>query len=134
MGEDRFTSVFKPERMAAMFPPDRADQFFEALLGDRDEGAYDIALVYNGAREDELHFAFQLTERPGKCLSCSLTYGLPHVFSRHPIIDIASVVRDIDQMLDGQGRCGPWRVEATREASRQMHVIPLIISLQPDNP
>ncbi len=134
MGEDRFTSIFNPEMMAAMFPPDRADQFFEALLGDRDEGAYDIALVYNGARENALHFAFQLTERPGKCLSCSLTYGLPHVFSRHPIIDIASVVREIDQMLDGHGHCGQWRVEATREISRQMHVIPLIISLQPDNP
>jgi hypothetical protein len=116
-----------------MFPPERADQFFEALLGDRDEGAYDIALMYTGVRKDELHFAFQLTERPGKCLSCSLTYGLPHVFSRHPIIDIASVVRDIDQMLDGQGRCGPWRVEATRETSRQVHLIPLIISVQPDN-
>ncbi len=134
MGDDRFTSIFKPEKMASMFPPDRADQFFEALLGDPDEGAYDIALVFSGAREDELHFAFQLTERPGKCLSCSLTYGLPHVFSRHPVIDIAAVVRKIDEMLDGHGRCGQWRVEATREASRQMHVIPLIIGLQPDNP
>jgi hypothetical protein len=114
-----------------MFPPDRADSFFEALLGDCSEGAYDIALHYAGMRGEELHFEFQLKERPGKCLSCSLTYGLPHVFSRHPIIDIPAVVQDIDQVLDGQGRCGPWRVEPTREANRQMHVIPLIISLQP---
>ncbi len=134
MGQDRFTSIFKPEKMAALFPPDRADQFFEALLGDCDEGAYDIALVYSGAQKDELHFAFQLTERPGKCLSCSLTYGLPHVFSRHPVIDIAAVVRKIDEMLDGHDKCGQWRVEATREAGRQMHVIPLIIRLRPDNP
>ena len=133
MGADHFTSVFTSEKLTAMFPPDRADQFFEALLGDCSEGAYDIALQYAGLQDDELHFEFQLKERPGKCLSCSLTYGLPHVFSRHRVIDIPSVVQDIDQMLDIQGRCGPWRVASTREAGRQLHVIPLIISLQPDN-
>jgi hypothetical protein len=131
MGADQFTSLFTPDKLAAMFPPDRADAFFEALLGDRAEGAYDIALQYTGARDGELHFAFELKERPGKCLSCSLTYGLPHVFSRHPIIDIPSVVKEIDQMLNGQGRCGTWRVESTREASRQLHVIPLIIDWLP---
>ena len=132
MNSDRFASIFTPDKLTAIFPPDRADQFFEALLGDCSEGAYDIALHYAGARGDELHFEFQLKERPGKCLSCSLTYGLPHVFSRHPIIAIPSVVKGIDQMLDSQGRCGAWRVESTREASRQLHIIPLIISLQPD--
>ncbi len=130
MGADRFASVFTADKLAAMFPPDRADQFFDALLGDCSEGAYDIALHYAGTRSDELHFEFQLKQRPGKCLSCSLTYGLPHVFSRHPIIDIPSVVKNIDQLLDGQGRCGEWRVESTREANRQLHVIPLIVSLQ----
>lgn len=131
MGADRFASVFTAEKLAAIFSPDRADSFFEALLGDCSEGAYDIALHYAGMHGDELHFEFQLKERPGKCLSCSLTYGLPHVFSRHPIIDIPAVVKNIDQLLDGQGRCGSWRVESTREANRQVHVIPLIISLQP---
>ena len=129
MGADRFATVFTAEKLAMLFPPDRADQFFEALLGDCNEGAYDIALHYAGVQDDQLHFEFQLKERPGKCLSCSLTYGLPHVFSRHPIIDIPSVVKDIDHLLDGQCRCGDWRVEATREANRQTHVIPLIIRL-----
>ncbi len=132
MSADRFTSIFTSDKLTTMFPPDRADQFFDALLGDSSEGAYDIALHYAGSRDDELHFEFQLKERPGKCLSCSLTYGLPHVFSRHPVIDIPSVIQGIDQMLDGQGRCGQWRVESTREAGRQLHVIPLIISLQSD--
>ncbi len=132
MSADRFTSIFTSDKLTTMFPPDRADQFFDALLGDSSEGAYDIALHYAGSRDDELHFEFQLKERPGKCLSCSLTYGLPHVFSRHPIIDIPSVIKGIDQMLDSQARCGQWRVESTQEAGRQMHVIPLIISLQPD--
>ena len=132
MDADRFTSIFTSDKLTAMFPPDRADQFFDALLGDSSEGAYDIALHYAGSRDGELHFEFQLKERPGKCLSCSLTYGLPHVFSRHPIIDIPSVIKGIDQMLDSQARCGQWRVESTREAGRQLHVIPLIISLQPD--
>lgn len=133
MGADRFASVFTAEKLSAIFPSDRADRFFEALLGDCDEGAYDIALYFAGTWDNELHFEFQLKERPGKCLSCSLTYGLPHVFSRHPIIDIPSVVKAIDQLLDGQGRCGAWRVEATREASRQQHVIPLIIDMPSDN-
>ena len=132
MNSDRFTSIFTPDKLTAIFPPDRADLFFDALLGDCSEGAYDIALDYVGARDDELHFEFQLKERPGKCLSCSLTYGLPHVFSRHPIIGIPSVVKQIDQLIDGQGRCGAWRVESTREANRQLHVIPLVISWQPD--
>ncbi len=132
MVADRFTSIFTSDKLTAMFPPDRADQFFDALLGDSSEGAYDIALHYAGSRDDELHFEFQLKERPGKCLSCSLTYGLPHVFSRHPIIDIPSVIKGIDQMLDGQGLCGDWRVESTREAGAKVHVIPLIIGLQAD--
>ncbi|MBL0712123.1 MAG: pancreas/duodenum homeobox protein 1 [Desulfosarcina sp.] len=130
MGADRFVSIFTPAKMAEVFPPERADQFFEALLGDRDEGAFDIAFHYAGARDDALYFEFQLQERPGKCLSCSLTYGLPHVFSRHPIIDIPSVVQGVDRMLDGHGRCGQWHVKRTRETSRQLHVIPLIINLQ----
>ena len=133
MGADRFSSLFTSDKLAAIFPPDRADQFFDALLGDSSEGAYDIALQYAGVQEDELHFEFQLKERPGKCLSCSLTYGLPHVFSRHPIINISSVVKEIDRMLNGQGRCGDWRVESTREAGRKLHVIPLIVDLQPDD-
>ena len=132
MDADRFSSIFTSDKLAVIFPPDRADRFFDALLGDSREGAYDIALQYAGAREGELHFEFQLKERPGKCLSCSLTYGLPHVFSRHPIINIPTVVKDIDQLLDGQGRCGDWRVDATREAGRKVHVIPLIIDLKPD--
>jgi hypothetical protein len=131
MGADQFASLFTSEKLAAMFPPDRADAFFEALLGDSSEGAYDIAVQYAGATDKELHFEFHLKERPGKCLSCSLTYGLPHVFSRHPIIAIPSFVKDVDQMLDGQGRCGDWRVESTREADRHLHVIPLIIDLLP---
>ena len=132
MVADRFTSIFTSDKLTAIFPPDRADQFFDALLGDSREGAYDIALHYAGSGDDELHFEFQLKERPGKCLSCSLTYGLPHVFSRHPIIDIPSVIKGIDQMLDGQGLCGDWRVESTREAGAKVHVIPLIIGLQAD--
>ena len=130
MNSDRFTSFFTSDKLTTIFPPERADRFFEALLGDCSEGAYDIALHYAGSRGDELHFEFQLRERLGKCLSCSVTYGLPHVFSRHPIIDVPAVVQGIDQILDGQGRCGPWRIESTREVSRQLHVIPLIINLQ----
>jgi hypothetical protein len=96
MGKDPFDTLFTPDRLEGLFPADRADQFFEALFGDASEGAYDIELRYDGFRDNQLQFAFHLTERPGKCLSCSLTYGLPHVFSRHPVIGVAGLVRDID--------------------------------------
>lgn len=129
MGADPYTEIFTAAKLQAIFPDDRADQFFEALLGDPDEGAYDIALHYKGLQERELQFEFQLRQRPGKCLSCSLTYGLPHVFSRHPVIDLTGVVKSIDRLLNGEGRCGEWRVDRTREVARNLHSVPLSIRL-----
>jgi len=117
--------------MADIFPSNRADRFFAALLGDASEGAYDIVLAYAGEAEDQIDFEFQLKQRPGKCLACNLTYGLPEVFMRHPVIDVAGVVRQIgSQMINGQ-RCGEWTLGRTREISRSMHVLPLTVTLTP---
>ena len=60
----------------------RTDEFFEALYGDAAEGPYDILLKFKGENKNTLHFEFQLKQRPGRCLACNLTYGLPVVFSR----------------------------------------------------
>ena len=83
-----FEQLFTQRALRELFPRDRADLFFEGLYGDSSEGAYDINLVFKGQDRDTLEFEFQLEQRPGKCLACNLTYGLPEVFSRHPMIDI----------------------------------------------
>lgn len=88
-----YETLFPQHVLDEIFPSDRADRFFEALLGDASEGAYDIMLTYAGETDDRIDFEFQLKQRPGRCLACNLTYGLPEVFKRHPIIDIAGVVR-----------------------------------------
>ena len=131
MGKEPFETLFTPDRLAGIFPADRADRFFEALFGDAREGAYDIRLEFQGLEGNQLRFLFHLSERPGTCLSCSLTYCLPHVFSRHPVINVAGLVRDIDQMLDGSHRCESWEIGRTIEFDRNNHAVPLTITIDP---
>ncbi|MBI5062556.1 MAG: pancreas/duodenum homeobox protein 1 [Desulfatitalea sp.] len=126
---DTFAELFTADKLQELFPAERADRFFDALLGDPKEGAYDIRLAYDGFREGQLRFSLELHQRPRKCLACNLTYGLPSVFSRHPIIDIQGVVDAIAKLLDGRGRCAGWKLGATLEMSRQLHVVPLLIDL-----
>jgi hypothetical protein len=112
-----------------IFPRSRADKFFDALYGDSSEGAYDIRLVFAKQSGNTLGFEFHLTQRPGKCLACNLTYGLPQVFSRHPIIDVKGVVEKIGQLMNGQAKVVDWKLGSTREISRSLHVIPLTVVL-----
>ena len=63
-----------------IFPPERTDQFFEVLFGGAEEGAYDIVITVRNETEDHVEMAYELHQRPGKCLVCSLTYGLSTVF------------------------------------------------------
>jgi len=130
MSDINFPQIFSQDQLAAIFPTTRADEFFEAIFGDTEDGAYDIALAFKKGAVDELAFEFQLIRRPEKCLACNLTYGLPQVFSRHPIIDVDGIVKKVDHLLNGHARCGNWRLGSTQEISRDLHVIPLVISLQ----
>jgi hypothetical protein len=129
MSQDRFNAIFTPEVMASLFPKERADQFFEALFGDASDGAYDIVLAYKAYEGGSLRFELRMIQRPGKCLGCHLTYGLPEVFSRHPVINMKGLVDEIGKLLDGNGRVGAWQLGATRELSRELHVIPFTVSL-----
>jgi hypothetical protein len=129
MSKEIFSNIFTPEVLAALVPVEKADDFFEALFGDASEGAYDIELAYKAFDRGSLQFELRMIQRPGKCLGCHLTYGLPEVFSRHPVIDIKGLVGEIGKLIDGHGRVGEWRLGATRELSRELHVIPLSISL-----
>ena len=75
--------------LESVFPPERTEAFFDALFGGAEEGAYDIVLVCRSEGEGKAELAFELHQRPGKCLACNLTYGLPQVFQRHPILNVA---------------------------------------------
>jgi len=128
MDEKRLTETFSPKTLSRLFPPGRADSFFDALFGDAEEGAFDIGLIYSGCEGEKLNFELQLRQRPGKCLACHLTRGIPEVFLRHPVIDIGGLVREIGE-LAGTSAEPEWRLGQTREISRELHVVPLTVSL-----
>jgi hypothetical protein len=130
MSTDQFSCLFTQEKLDAIFPPERSNQFFDALFGDPDEGAYDIRLAFKKALDNELHFNLELHQRPGRCLACNLTYGLPKVFERHPIINIGGLVEQINTLMNGHGRCEGWKLDRSQEISRQLHVVPLIIGIE----
>lgn len=124
--------IFTPDVLNELFPDHLSDTFFDALYGDAEEGVYDIRLKFKGHRENRLEFELHLVQRAGKCLNCHLTYGLPSVFSRHPIINIKGLVQNIDKLLDGFALCTDWQLGSTREVSSDLHVIPLIIFFDKD--
>lgn len=128
---DTLTTVFDEQTLLELFPADRANEFFEALFGDADEGAYDIQLSFSDYDEEKgsLHFHLDLHERPGCCLVCNLTYGLPEVFSRHPVINIKGLVADIEKKLDGRAVCREWNLGTTIQKEKSLHSIPLTIQL-----
>jgi hypothetical protein len=124
-----FHAIYTPEVLEQLLPPRLCDDFFEALLGDAKEGAYDIRLAFKGADVQQLNFELELHRRPGKCLVCSLTYGLPKVFTRHPIINLKGLVERITERLEGPTTCRQWKLGRTLEISRDLHVVPLVITL-----
>lgn len=126
----QFNRIFSQDKLDALFPPERTIQFFEALFGDNDEGAYDIRLAFKAEAENRLYFDFELQQRPGRCLACNLTYGLPQVFERHPVINTQGVVDQLCALMNGEARCGQWRLGKSKEISRQLHAVPLIIELE----
>ncbi|MDK9708708.1 MAG: pancreas/duodenum homeobox protein 1 [Desulforhopalus sp.] len=130
MTTDTLKTVFTKEKLAAIFPATRSNDFFEALFGDASEGAYDIELAYRELRGNTLTMELRLHERPGRCLACNLTQGLPQVFSRHPVINVQGIVKDIEGLLGGTYRCLSWSLGYTGQHSRSVHAIPLNIVVE----
>ena len=119
--------VLTQDFLDTLMPPETGNRFFEALYGDVSEGAYDIRLKFLNADEKQIVLAFDLTERPGKCLVCSLTYGLPTVFSRHPLINIKKIVEKIEE----KGFCvKKWHMGETEELNSSNHFIPFYLDLE----
>lgn len=123
--------IFTPATLATLFPPQRSNDFFDALFGDADEGAYDIALSFSGfdSGKQTLSFLLNLHQRPGRCLACNLTHGLPEVFKRHPIINIKGLVAEIDKLLPSGTVCADWQLGHTIQKGRSLHCIPLQVNL-----
>lgn len=130
MDRSAIDSLFTPDVLSRLFPEDRSNDFFDALFGDADEGAYDIRLGYRGISGNNLTLELELHERPGKCLACNLTQGLPTVFSRHPTININGLVDDVNKLLNSQGVCKEWSLGYTEQRSKDVHIIPLNIILE----
>ena len=128
---NNINKIFTKEILEDLLAPQRSDEFFEALYGDADEGAYDISLSFKSydSVQNKLSFELQLYERPGKCLACNLTYGLPQVFSRHPLLNIQGMVEKIITLLGADIKSTGWELGRTRTAAANMHSIPLTIHL-----
>ena len=124
---EQATQIFTREKLDALFPPERSDDFFDALYGDTAEGAYDIRLVFRTAEARTMHFAFELHQRPGKCLACNLTYGLPQVFTRHPIINLKGLAEELSGLLGWKAEELNFQLGKTEEHSSELHLIPLRI-------
>ena len=124
---EKAAQAFTREKLDELFPPERSDDFFDALYGDSAEGAYDIHLVFRAAKAETLHFAFELRQRPGKCLACNLTYGLPQVFSRHPLINLKGLAGELGGLLGWSAEEVHFQLGRTEELSPELHVIPLRI-------
>lgn len=129
MDTSKIDALFTPDALIEMFPKERSNEFFDALFGDASEGAYDIELAYGGTAGNTLTMELRLHERPGCCLACNLTQGLPQVFSRHPIINVKGVVEDVDKLLGDEASCSEWALGYTEQREKAMHVIPLNITL-----
>ena len=127
-----FSRLFSPAVLTRLMPGHKADEFFAALYGGIEEGAFDICLVFKEFEpaDNRLQFELELHERPGKCLACNLTYGLPQVLSRHPVIDLKGIVREIERLLEGRAKCRSWSLGRTTTPSNILHTIPFSITLE----
>ncbi len=123
--------LFTDEFLQELFPRGRDDQFFDALYGGAEEGAFDISLSFISFEPEKgrLILEYRLTERPGKCMACSLTYGLPQVMERHPIIDVQGMVAKIGQRLKNDWVVENWTLGRTTPHAPKVNSIPLMIQL-----
>jgi hypothetical protein len=117
--------IFIQERLLGLFPPERTEDFFEALFGGAEDGAYDIRLNALKTSEQRMDFVFELHQRNGKCLACNLTHGLPQVFTRHPVINVKGLAAQLAELAGWTDSTWTWELGNTEEVSDALHIIPL---------
>ena len=128
MQDHDYHLIFNDDVLLEVFPEDRSDKFFEALYADVDEGAYDINLHFKKKADNKLYFEFHLNQRLDKCLVCSLTYGLPNVFLRHPVIGLKDLSKKIETFLPEKIKCVDYELGNTKQVSNQLHIIQFVIT------
>ena len=127
MNRAKFNQIFTQDFLDQLLPLNLSNQFFEALYGDASEGAYDIRLQFVSASDEQIVLEFNLIQRPGKCMVCSLTYGLPNVFSRHPLININNMIQKIEE----KGvKVKNWYLGDTKEVNTSLHTVPFYLNLE----
>ena len=127
MDRAEFNQIFTQDFLDQLLPLNLSNQFFEALYGDASDGAYDIRLQFVSASDRQIVLEFNLTQRPDKCMVCSLTYGLPNVFSRHPLININNMIKKIEE----KGvKVEKWYLGDTKELNTSLHTIPFYLDLE----
>ncbi len=114
------------EYLDTLFPAERTDEFFEALFGDPEDGAYDIRLVLSRQEEAKIVLNYELHVREGECLACNLTSGLPLVFAKHPILAVEKTVEQIKEKMAWDS--ANFEIGKTNQFSSELHFIPLIIT------
>lgn len=119
------------EKVTALFPEGKDNEFFDAFYGGAEDGAFDIRFFFEGYdhKKSELFFEFRLIERPGKCMRCNLTYGLPEVFERSPIINLKGIINGIGGMLNPYYEIVSFSLGRTTPKSPKINVIPLSIKI-----
>ncbi len=122
------SAVINQEMLDTLLPAERSDAFFEALYGDVEEGAYTIKLSVRSIEDQRANLAFELHQREGKCLVCSLTYGLPQVFERHPLINTAGIAKEVATALGWDPNSISFALGRTEEQGQALHTIPLTIT------
>lgn len=122
------TSPLTEAFLLELFPAERTNAFFDALFGDAEEGAYTIVLTARECTPTSVRLAFELHQRTDKCLVCSLTYGLPQVFQRHPVINVAGVVKGVADRMGWPLDKVKWELGRTEEHGAHLHCIPLKIT------
>ncbi|WP_210534557.1 hypothetical protein [Thermosulfurimonas marina] len=122
--------MLREEDLKGLFPRERVEAFFEAFYFG-EEPAYDLELGLGSFDPEKkiLRLELRLKARPGRCLACNLTWGLPEVFKRHPVLNLAGVVQALEEKLNGF-RVRSWGLGPTEEIDENLHRIPLIIYLE----
>lgn len=115
----------------SLLPAERVEEFFEAFYFG-EEPAYFLEL---GLREwnpeaGKIVLELRLKARPGKCLACNLTSGLPDVFKRHPILNLAGVAEEVVNRLGDGFRLESWELGWTERLNPDLHVVPMVIRVK----
>ena len=125
---ENWESLFADEVLKELLPQERVQAFFEAFYFG-EEPAYDLELGFGEAQDGCLIFELRLKARPGQCLRCNLTWGLPQIMAKHPQLNLAEVVKKIEEKLPEGIKVTSWNLGLTEERNPNLHVIPLVVRL-----